>query len=281
MFCTKCKSEYRPGFDRCAACDLPLVNSLPPPPPRPSSFGPGAGHLLDLHRFTRFIILGGLVALGFGSLKFLLNLPLSYKSSNGSYDIFRQMDMSDANLVRASKREEATTWLIGGGIVTFLGFAVSASTADNKDSQAGFRGQGGGQNIANSRFAIKSWDEKPFGEGQDLPKLTRAAVTKTFTGDIVGEGHVEYLTMYRMDGSATFVGLERVVGRLAGKAGSFVLQRTGALADGVAKESYFVISGSGTAELRSLRGEGESAVGRGTEHPLTLTYELDEFGAPR
>jgi hypothetical protein len=129
-------------------------------------------------------------------------------------------------------------------------------------------------NVANSRFAITSWDEKPYSEGQDLPKLTRAAVTKTFTGDIEGEGHVEYLMMYCSDGSATFVGLERVVGHLGGKAGSFVLQRTGTFDNGVAKESYVVVSGSGTGELRGLRGEGESAVGHGTEHPLTLTYEL-------
>src|SRR6266508_2090077 len=79
------------------------------------------------------------------------------------------------------------------------------------------------KNVANSRFTIKRWDEKPYGEGEDLPKLTRATVTKTFTGDIAGEGHIEYLMMYRGDGSATFVGLERVVGQVAGKAGSFVL----------------------------------------------------------
>jgi hypothetical protein len=130
------------------------------------------------------------------------------------------------------------------------------------------------KNVANSRFTLKSWDEKPYSEGQDLPKLTRAVVTKTFAGDIEGEGHVEYLMMYRSDGSATFVGLERVVGQLAGIAGSFVLQRTGTFEHGVAKESYVVVAGSGTGELRGLRGEGESAVGHGTEHPLTLTYEL-------
>ena len=127
---------------------------------------------------------------------------------------------------------------------------------------------------ANARFAITSWDEKPYSEGQDLPKLTRAAVTRTFTGDIEGEGQVEYLMMYAGDGSATFVGLERIVGRIEGKAGSFVLQRTGVFEDGQAKESYSVIHGSGTGELRGLRGEGTSAVGHGTEHPVTLNYEL-------
>jgi hypothetical protein len=57
----------------------------------------------------------------------------------------------------------------------------------------------------NARFAIKTWNEQPYSEG---------------------EGQVEYLMMYRSDGSATFVGLERVVGRIGGKTGAFVLQRT-------------------------------------------------------
>ena len=127
---------------------------------------------------------------------------------------------------------------------------------------------------ANARFAIKSWDEKPYSEGKDLPKLTRASVSKTYSGDITGDGQVEYTMMYRSDGSATFVGLERVTGRIAGKSGSFVLQRIGVFEGGQAKESYSVISGSGSGELRGLSGEGRSAVGHGMEHPFALSYEL-------
>jgi hypothetical protein len=124
---------------------------------------------------------------------------------------------------------------------------------------------------AHARFAIKSWDEKPW---SDQPKLTRASVTKTFTGDIEGEGEVEYLMMYRGDGSATIVGFEKVVGRIGGRAGTFVLQRTGVFEDGEAKESYSVVPGSATGELEGLRGDGTSAVGHGMEHPFTLDYEL-------
>jgi hypothetical protein len=127
---------------------------------------------------------------------------------------------------------------------------------------------------ANARFAIKSWDETPYSEGPDLPKLTRATVIKTFTGDIEGEGHVEYLMMYRSDGSATFVGLERITGRIGDRAGSFVLQRTGVFEGGQAKESYSVIPGSATGELRGLVGDGTSAVGHGSEHPFVLDHEL-------
>jgi hypothetical protein len=130
------------------------------------------------------------------------------------------------------------------------------------------------QKSANARFAINTWDEKPYSEGQDQPKLTRASVTKAYTGDLEGEGQVEYLMMYRSDGSAAFVGLERFVGRIGGKSGTFVLQRTGMFEGGQAKESYSVIPGSATGDLRGLLGDGDSAVGHGLEHPFTLRYEL-------
>ena len=130
------------------------------------------------------------------------------------------------------------------------------------------------KSVANSRFAIKGWDEKPYSEGQDLPKLTRATVTKTYTGDISGDAQVEYLMMYRNDGTASFVGLERVTARIGDKSGSFVLQRIGAFEGGQAKESYSVVPGSGTGDLRDLRGDGSSSVGHGLEHPFVLSYEL-------
>jgi len=115
---------------------------------------------------------------------------------------------------------------------------------------------------------------RPTGEGDNLPKLARASVTKAFTGDLEGEGRVEYLMMYRSDGSASFVGFERVVGRIGGKAGTFVLQRTGVFESGQAKETYVVVPGSGTGDLSGLTGDGHSEVGHGMEHPFELRYEL-------
>jgi len=128
---------------------------------------------------------------------------------------------------------------------------------------------------ANARFTIRNWDEKPYREEPGLPKLTRATVMKTFTGDLEGEGQVEYLMVYRSDGSAAFVGLEHVVGRIGDKAGSFVLQRTGVFEGGLAKERYSVVAGSATGQLEGLTGDGSTAVGHGTEHPFTLSYELE------
>ena len=129
---------------------------------------------------------------------------------------------------------------------------------------------------AAARFTIKSWEEKPYSEGEGIPKMTRASVVKAFTGDIDAEGRVEYVMMYRSDGSATFVGLERITGRLGNKSGSFVLERTGVFEGGQAKESYSVVPGSATGDLRGLVGDGTSSVGHGTEYPFVLNYEMVE-----
>lgn len=130
------------------------------------------------------------------------------------------------------------------------------------------------RHTANARFAIKSWDEKPYSEGPGLPKMTRATVTKSFTGDIAGDSQVEYVMMYRSDGTAAYVGLERITGSVGGRSGSFVLERTGVFEGGQAKESYNVIPGSGTGELAGLTGTGTSSVGHGAEHPFALAYDF-------
>src|SRR6266498_3921468 len=50
-------------------------------------------------------------------------------------------------------------------------------------------------------FELKSWDEKAFVEGNG-EKLTHASVTQHFTGDVKGDGSVEWLMCYRPDGTA-------------------------------------------------------------------------------
>jgi hypothetical protein len=130
---------------------------------------------------------------------------------------------------------------------------------------------------ATATFQIKNWDEKPYQELPDEGKLTRAHVTYTYQGDIEGEGTVEYLMVYPPNSAASFVGLERVVGRIGDRSGSFVIQHTGiADQDGV-KGTYFVVPGSGTGDLRGLRGEGNLALAGQAEHyPIAMTYEFEE-----
>src|SRR5260370_8626698 len=105
-------------------------------------------------------------------------------------------------------------------------------------------------------FTIKSWDEKTFDEMEGAPKLTRARVTKSYQGDIEGEGKLEYLMMYRTAASASFVGLERVTGSVAGRSGSFVLQHSGDFEHGVSKVILSVVPGSASGEFHGISGEG-------------------------
>ncbi|MGH7451983.1 MAG: DUF3224 domain-containing protein [bacterium] len=93
-------------------------------------------------------------------------------------------------------------------------------------------------------MAMNNFFSKFINEIEGLPKLTRASVTKSFKGDIEGEGTLEYLMMYRADGSASFVGLERIVGRLSGRSGSFVFQHSGVFEGGVAKATYLLAASS-------------------------------------
>lgn len=53
-----------------------------------------------------------------------------------------------------------------------------------------------------------------------------------------------------------------------------MLQRLGVFEGGVAKETYSIVPGSGTGDLRGVSGGGHTALGHGTEHPFTLDYDL-------
>jgi hypothetical protein len=54
---------------------------------------------------------------------------------------------------------------------------------------------------------------------------------------------------YTIQGTASFVGLDRVSGTVAGKSGTFVLQHAGSFSEGKARSSWSVVPGSGTDDL--------------------------------
>jgi hypothetical protein len=129
-------------------------------------------------------------------------------------------------------------------------------------------------------FSMKSWDEKtwdgkPWNEVEGR-KFTRAQVTRAYQGDLEGEGTVEFLMFYREDGTASYLGLEEVVGKLGGKSGSFAVQHTGSYAEGTATASSVIVPGSGTGELAGLTGEIQSvAAGDQEQYPVTLNYDFE------
>jgi hypothetical protein len=129
---------------------------------------------------------------------------------------------------------------------------------------------------ATGTFKIADWDERTYAEIEDGGKLTQASVKQAFSGDIEGEGAVEWLMCYRPDQTAGFVGLQRIVGQIGGRSGSLVLLQTDGTFDGKeARGTLSVVPGSGTGDLRGLRGEGEFSAPLGSEAAVTLDYEFD------
>ena len=123
-------------------------------------------------------------------------------------------------------------------------------------------------------FAIKSWDESVIEEVEKGPTLTRAVVTKSYRGDLEGEGKVIYQMLYGSDGKAVFLGFEVVTGRLDGKSGTFVFEHRGTFEAGEVKSVWHVVPGSATAELSGLRGEVAFAAGHEDEYSITFDYDF-------
>jgi hypothetical protein len=117
-------------------------------------------------------------------------------------------------------------------------------------------------------FEIKGWDEQPFDEAVGVAKLTQASVAKEYAGDVEGTSATEWLMAYNPDKSAVFVGLERIKGTVGGRHGSLVLQHVGTFADGVAKATLTVVSG--TDELKGAAGSGELIADPGGRISLTV-----------
>jgi hypothetical protein len=121
----------------------------------------------------------------------------------------------------------------------------------------------------NGVFKVVSWNEDAYGE-----RLSRAAVTQRFEGDIAGEGSAQWLMAYRPDGTARFVGLQLVDGMLGGRRGTFVLETVGEFDGGVARWDASVVPGSSTGELAELTGAGRFEAPHGSEASYELEVEL-------
>ena len=129
--------------------------------------------------------------------------------------------------------------------------------------------------LAKAKFKIVSWEEEPYDEQDSGPKLTRAQVRQSFSGDLVGTGNLIYLMAHASETQATFVGFERVVGSLGGRSGSFVLQHTGAFDGEKATSEWEMLPGSGTGDLEGLVGSGGFSAGHAAEHEMTFEYDFE------
>jgi hypothetical protein len=128
---------------------------------------------------------------------------------------------------------------------------------------------------AKATISVQIYEPVEYDKPDKGPVLAKIHVEETFAGDIEGNGIVEFLQAARADGSASFVGIERVTGKIAGKQGTFLLQDAGTVVGNVVSGDWFVIPGSGTDQLAGLRGEGgfRANLGEGAEVHLDYWFE--------
>jgi Protein of unknown function (DUF3224) len=128
---------------------------------------------------------------------------------------------------------------------------------------------------ATAVITVRTYEPAAYDESAEGLALTRIHVEEGFSGDISGDGVVEFLQAARPDGSASFVGIERVTGAVSGREGTFLLQDAGTVKDNIVSGDWFVIPGSGTGGLAGLRGEGgfRANLGEGAQVHLDYWFE--------
>ena len=126
---------------------------------------------------------------------------------------------------------------------------------------------------ATCTFEITAWEAVEY-DDLDSVKLTRTHVAKTFQGDLEGQSTAELLMAGAPGGSAVYVGLERIVGQLGGRSGSFVFVHDASMSSDGQSLSLTIMRDSGTGELEGIGGQGNIIIDADGGHTLTLDYDL-------
>lgn len=135
---------------------------------------------------------------------------------------------------------------------------------------------------ANATFELS--DQRQLPTADDVASvvdvdLTHSAFTKTFSGDLAGSSVTQMLAT-RSPGGAGYVAMERIVGQLGDRVGTFVLLHMGTLdATGEPTGRWMIVPGSGTGELADISGHAHIGADDDT-HRIQLHYELDGSTPP-
>jgi hypothetical protein len=161
---------------------------------------------------------------------------------------------------------EDTMW--NASICLLLGFAAAAF------AQTPVRKEAVIMTHASGTFEVKLNPQKPDNQAAESANLGRMSIEKQYHGDLEAASKGEMLAAAtEVKGSAGYVALERVTGKLHGRNGSFVLQHSGTMTRGAPQLSVTVVPDSGTGELAGLAGKMTIKIEDG-KHFYELDYTL-------
>lgn len=131
-----------------------------------------------------------------------------------------------------------------------------------------------------TKHATGPFDVKLAPQGEpdkaDDSTLARYSLDKQYHGDLDATASGTMLTAGTdVKGSAGYVAIERVTGKLNGRAGSFVLQHSGTLTRGAPEQSITVVPDSGTGQLMGLTGKLTVIIDAG-KHSYSFDYTLPD-----
>lgn len=132
--------------------------------------------------------------------------------------------------------------------------------------------------IITARFEVKKWEEHNTVTFENQGKINRSSVVYSYSGDMQGEGVVDYVMFYNPDKTGYFVGLEYFSGSIHGKKGTCIIQHRGTFTkEGQEAEDYTtnvhweIAAQSGKGELHHVKGHGNGQlIGHGPTFGMSL-----------
>jgi Protein of unknown function (DUF3224) len=113
----------------------------------------------------------------------------------------------------------------------------------------------------------------------DIPEdatFGRMIIDKQFHGDLEAVSRGQMLSVVTtVEGSAGYVAIERVSGKLHGRSGSFALQHSSVMKRGEPQQNIIVVPDSGTGQLAGLSGRMTIKIADG-KHSYDFEYTIAE-----
>lgn len=115
-----------------------------------------------------------------------------------------------------------------------------------------------------------------FDDSDEGAARGRMSLDKHFHGDLEAVSKGEMLSaMTATQGSAGYVAIEKVVGTLGGRRGTFVLQHFATMTRGAPRLEIVVVPDSGTGDLAGLVGTMHIVIAEGGKHFYEFDYDFD------
>ena len=126
--------------------------------------------------------------------------------------------------------------------------------------------------MAKGTFEVKA--SPVAADAGDESGIGRLTLDKKFSGDLEGTSQGQMLGFRTaMEGSAGYVAMEKVIGKIGGRSGRFVLQHAGTMTRNAPNLNVTVVPDSGTSELTGISGTMTIIIAGG-KHSYEFAYKI-------